>query len=308
MKKIVVLGSINMDLVTFCERAPIGGETLLGKEFRQIPGGKGANQAVAMGKLGAEVTMLGKVGTEGMGDILLSSMKNDGVDVSRIEKVEGVSTGIAKIVVEDNGQNRIIVVPGTNGLVDVEYVERNLDAIAEADILVCQLEIPLETVKYAFQKAKELGKTTILNPAPARVLDAEIIKNSDYIIPNETELETISGEKVDVSLTLDSVEKAAGKLLDAGVKGLLITLGSKGSLYIEREMQTLASAYRVKAVDTTAAGDSFIGGFVRGLAEGMELKECIELGTKVAAISVTRIGAQTSLPTWEEVKNFRGER
>lgn len=308
MKKIVVLGSINMDLVTFCDRAPVGGETLLGKEFRQIPGGKGANQAVAMGKLGSEVTMLGKVGTEGMGDILINSMRNDGVDVSRIEKVHGVSTGIAKIIVEDNGQNRIIVVPGTNGLVDREYVDRNLDIIAAADILVCQLEIPVETVKYAFQKAKELGKITVLNPAPARELDEEIIRNSDYIIPNETELEIISGSKIDISETLDSVEVAAGKLLENGVKGLLITLGSKGSLYIDEEIQIMTPAYKVTAIDTTAAGDSFIGGFVRGMAEMMPLKDCVELGTKVAAISVTRIGAQTSLPTWEEIENFKGER
>lgn len=304
MKKIVVLGSINMDLVTFCERAPRGGETLLGKEFRQIPGGKGANQAVAMGKLGADVTMLGKVGTEGMGEILLNSMEKDGVKTDRIEK-SSVTTGIAKIIVEESGQNRILVVPGANGDVDNAYVDRNIETVKNSDVLVCQLEIPMESVKYAFSKAKEMGKITVLNPAPAAHLDEEIIKNSDYIIPNETELEIITGIKTD---TLEGVKEAAAALLQKGVKGLLITLGSKGSLYIDRDKEIMTPAYKVKAVDTTAAGDSFIGGFVKGLSQGMETEQAIELGTKVAAISVTRIGAQTSLPTEEEVKNFRGER
>ncbi|MGL4404068.1 MAG: ribokinase [Fusobacteriaceae bacterium] len=304
MKKIVVLGSINMDLVTFCERAPRGGETLLGKEFRQIPGGKGANQAVAMGKLGADITMLGKVGTEGMGEILLNSMKKDGVETNKIEK-SSKTTGIAKIIVEENGQNRILVVSGANGDVDNQYVDKNIETIKNSDILVCQLEIPMESVKYAFKQAKEMGKITVLNPAPAAHLDEEIIKNSDYIIPNETELEIITGIKTD---TLEGVKEAALSLLEKGVKGLLITLGSKGSLYIDREREIMTPAYKVKAVDTTAAGDSFIGGFVKGISEGMEIGVAIELGTKVAAISVTRIGAQTSLPTEKEVKNFRGER
>ncbi|MGL4732982.1 MAG: ribokinase [Fusobacteriaceae bacterium] len=304
MKKIVVLGSINMDLVTFCERSPRGGETLFGKEFRQIPGGKGANQAVAMGKLGADVIMLGKVGTEGMGETLLNSMKKDGVKTDKIEK-SSLTTGIAKIIVEENGQNRILVVPGANGDVDNTYIERNIETIKNSDILVCQLEIPIESVKYAFGKAKEMGKITVLNPAPAAHLDEEIIKNSDYIIPNETELEIITGIKTD---TLEGVKEAAASLLQKGVKGLLITLGSKGSLYIDRDREIMTPAYKVKAIDTTAAGDSFIGGFVKGISQGMEIGQAIELGTKVAAISVTRVGAQTSLPTQEEVKNFRGER
>lgn len=304
MKKIVVLGSINMDLVTFCERAPREGETLLGKEFRQIPGGKGANQGVAMGKLGAQVTMLGKVGTEGMGEILLNSMKNDGVESDKIEKSSKV-TGIANIVVEENGQNRILVVSGANGDVDLDYVDRNLEVIKNSDILVCQLEIPMETVKYAFKKAKENGKITVLNPAPAAHLDEEIIRNSDYIIPNETELEIITGIKTE---TMEGVIEAAKSLLSKGVKGLIVTLGSKGSLYVDEKNQIMTPAYKVKALDTTAAGDSFIGGFVKGIGENMAISEAIELGTKVAAISVTRIGAQTSLPTEEEVINFKGER
>ncbi|MGL6168585.1 MAG: ribokinase, partial [Fusobacteriaceae bacterium] len=179
MKKVVVIGSINMDLVTLCERAPRGGETLLGKKFMQIPGGKGANQAVAIGKMMTSVSMLGKVGREGMGDILLKSMKNDRVDVSKIEYCDDM-TGIAQITVEEGGQNRILVVPGANYSVDNQYIDRHIDVIKNCDILLAQLEIPLESVKYSLKKAKEFGKITILNPAPAQKLDAEIISNSDY--------------------------------------------------------------------------------------------------------------------------------
>lgn len=303
MKKIVVIGSINMDLVTICERAPRGGETLLGKKFMQIPGGKGANQAVAMGKMKSPVSMLGKIGREGMGDILLESMKKDGIDISNIEYCDE-TTGIAKIIVEENGQNRIIVVPGANYEVDSSYIDRHLDAIKNCDILVTQLEIPIETVKYSLKKAKEFGKITILNPAPATKLDEEIILNSDYIIPNETELELLSG----MSITDEkSVINAADVLLKKGVKGLIVTLGSKGCMYISKVERKAFPAYRVKAIDTTAAGDSFIGGFVNGLASGLTLEESIDRGTKVAAISVTRIGAQTSIPALEEVLNFKGE-
>lgn len=303
MKKIVVIGSINMDLVTICERAPRGGETLLGKKFMQIPGGKGANQAVTMGKMKSPVSMLGKIGREGMGDILLDSMKKDGIDISNIEYCDE-TTGIAKIIVEENGQNRIIVVPGANYEVDSSYIDRHLDAIKNCDILVTQLEIPIETVKYSLKKAKEFGKITILNPAPATKLDEEIILNSDYIIPNETELELLSG----MSITDEkSVINAADVLLKKGVKGLIVTLGSKGCMYISKVERKAFPTYRVKAIDTTAAGDSFIGGFVNGLASGLNFEESIDRGTKVAAISVTRIGAQTSIPTLEEVLNFKGE-
>lgn len=301
MKKVVVIGSINMDLVTVCERAPRGGETLLGKSFSQIPGGKGANQGVAIGKMETEITMLGKVGREGMGDIVLKSMKENGVDTSQVEYSEN-STGIAKIILEENGENRILVVPGANFDVDIDYIKRKMDIIEKADIVVCQLEIPLETVKFSLKKAKELGKITILNPAPAKELDDEIIKNSDYIIPNETELEILSGLPTD---TEENIEKAALKLIDKGVKGLIVTLGSKGCLYIDKERKFLTPAYKVKALDTTAAGDSFIGGFISGLCNSMNLEDSIQRGVAVAGIAVTRMGAQTSIPTLQEVIEFQ---
>lgn len=303
MKKIVVVGSINMDLVTICERAPRAGETLLGKKFMQIPGGKGANQAVALGKLNSSIFMLGKVGKEGMGDILLNSMEKNGVDISNVEYCDE-ATGIAKIIVEDNGQNRILVVPGANYEVDTFYIDKHLDVIKNSDILVTQLEIPIETVRYSLKKAKELGKITILNPAPAVKLDEEIILNSDYIIPNETELEILSG----IAVTDEkSLVEAATILLDKGVKGLIVTLGSQGCMFINKTERKKFSAYKVKAIDTTAAGDSFIGGFINGLANGLSFDEAINRGTKVAAIAVTRFGAQTSIPNFDEVINFKGE-
>ncbi|MGL5122704.1 MAG: ribokinase [Fusobacteriaceae bacterium] len=304
MKNIIVIGSINMDLVTLCERVPRGGETLFGKEFFQIPGGKGANQAVAMGKLGSQVTMLGKIGNDILGKELLQSMKKNGVNIDNIEKTSG-SSGIAKIIVEKNGENRILVVPGANGKVDIEYINRHIELLKKSDYIVAQLEIPIETVKYVFNKAHELKKITILNPAPAIELDDEIIKYSDYIIPNETELEILSGVKITDD---DSIKIAANILIKKGVKNLIITLGSKGSRIINKELDIFIPAHKVTALDTTAAGDSFIGGFLNGISLGLSLKEAVERGTTVAGISVTRRGAQTSLPTLKEVLEYKGEK
>ncbi|WP_300390966.1 MULTISPECIES: ribokinase [unclassified Fusobacterium] len=301
MKKIVVVGSINMDLVTICNRVPEGGETLFGEEFFQVPGGKGANQAVAIGKLGTDVTMLGKVGKDSFGKDLIEAMKKSGVKTEHIKEGEK-ATGIAKIIVEKNGQNRILVVAGANSEVDREYIDEHLDVIRDCDVLVAQLEIPIETVAYALEKAKEFGKMTILNPAPARELSEDIIRNSDLIIPNESELALMTGMKTD---THEEIKEAGEKLLNLGVKDLIVTLGSKGSLHLNREVCEFHSAYKVKAVDTTAAGDSFIGGLVREL-KGNNLSEAIEFATKVSAIAVTKKGAQTSIPTIEEVENFKG--
>lgn len=303
MKKVVVAGSINMDLVTVCERAPKGGETLFGKEFFQVPGGKGANQAVAIGKLGTQVTILGKIGNDSFGKDLVASMKNSGVNTEYIEN-SASSTGIAKIIVEANGQNRILVVSGANMDVDRAYIDRHIDVINNSDILVTQLEIPIDTVEYVLKKAKEAGKITILNPAPAAQLNDEIIKNSDIIIPNESELGIITGMPAN---TLNEIEAAAQKLLNMGVKELIVTLGSQGSLHLNKKGSTLHSAYKVNAVDTTAAGDSFIGGLVKNI-QSDNLDEAIEFATKVSAITVTRKGAQISIPTIKEVENFKGEK
>lgn len=301
MKKVVVVGSINMDLVTMCQRVPKAGETIFGDRFFQVPGGKGANQGVAMGKLGTKVTMLGKVGEDSFGNDLINSMKNSGVNTDYIERSKN-STGIAKIIVEANGQNRILVVSGANMDVDKEYIDRHIDVIKDADIVVTQLELPLPTVEYVLGKAKEFDKLTILNPAPAEPLNEKIIRSSDIIIPNKTELSFITRMPTD---TDEEIKAACEKLLDIGVKELIVTLGSKGSLHINREKSQFHSAYMVKAIDTTAAGDSFIGGFVKALNKN-NIDEAIEFGTKVSAIAVTRIGAQSSIPTLKEVNEFQG--
>ncbi|MGL4392792.1 MAG: ribokinase [Fusobacteriaceae bacterium] len=300
-KKIVVIGSINMDLVVSCDNIPIGGETVIGKSFEEFPGGKGANQAVALGKLKTEITMLGKIGDDLFGEILLDSMKKNNVITDFIEKDSSTSTGIANIIVESNGQNRIIVIQGANQKVNIDYIDRHINLIKEADYIVTQLEIPKETVAYILKKSKELGKITILNPAPAIKLDDDVIKNCDYLIPNETELEILSGMK---TTDVESIKKAAESLLKKGVKNLIVTMGKDGSIFFSDNEKKIFPAFKVKAVDTTAAGDSYIGGFVSGISSGMSVEKSIKRGTCVAAISVTRKGAQSSLPDLEEVINY----
>lgn len=303
--KILVVGSINMDLVTVTEKTPKIGETVLGRTFSQIPGGKGANQAVAMARLKADVSMIGRVGTDSFGDTLIDGMKKDGLGVEGIEKVEGVSTGIASIVVDDSAHNSIIVVPGANFEITKEDIDRHIDLYKEADIIVHQLETPIDVVAYSMEVSKKIGKTTILNPAPARELSDEMIANVDYLIPNETELELISGMEVK---TDEDVKAASRILMDKGVKKLIVTLGSKGAMYIDENETKVVKAYKVTAVDTTAAGDSFIGGLTTGIAKGLTIEKAMEFATKVGALTVTKAGAQTSLPTLEEVENFGGER
>lgn len=290
-----------MDLVTSVKKVPVGGETTFGENFSQIPGGKGANQAVALGKLGAHVTMLGKVGNDPFADALLNSMNLSNINTKYIDKTNG-ATGIANILVEDSGENRIIVIPGANKQVDKDYIDKNIELIKNSDIILTQLEIPLDTVSYLLALAKKYNKTTILNPAPATKLSDEIIKNSDIIIPNETELEIITNISTN---TLEGIKKAGEKLFQMGVNSLIVTLGSQGSMYMNKNIHKFYSAYKVKAIDTTAAGDSFIGGFLAKL-ENNNIDEAIEFGTKVSALAVTKKGAQTSIPTLDDVEKFKG--
>ncbi|MDU5080359.1 ribokinase [Tissierella carlieri] len=302
MKPIItVVGSMNMDLVIKVNEIPQIGETLLGNELLQIPGGKGANQGVAIAKLNNEIIFLGKVGKDVFGDALIESMKESGVNIEHIEKTDE-STGIAVINVDKYGNNNIIVIPGANGDVDKGYLQRHLIAFEKADIVVFQLEVPLETVKEGLKIARKLGKTTILNPAPAYELDDEIIQNVDILIPNEHELERISKIKV---TDQDSILKAANILLQKGIKQIIVTLGGKGVLYIDINGYKFFEAYKVNVVDTTAAGDSFIGGFVSSYIENGNIEKSIEIGQKTAALAIQKVGAQSSLPTKEEVDNFR---
>lgn len=302
MKNICVIGSLNMDLVVNVDKMPKPGQTIIGSNFKEVPGGKGANQAVAMARLNGNVSMIGKVGEDGFGQTLINSLKNDKVDTTYIKTTKG-ATGVALITVDNNAQNSIVVSPGANFEVKEEDIDNNIEAIKNSDIVVLQLETPLNTIKYALKKSKELNKYTILNPAPALKLDDEIIKNVDLLTPNETELEIISGVSIE---TEEDIQKAAQIMIEKGVKELIVTLGSKGSLYINKEKSIFKKAYKVEAVDTTAAGDSYTGALAVALSKDKNIEEAMDFASKVGALSVLKEGAQSSLPTLEDVENFRG--
>lgn len=302
MKNICVIGSLNMDLVVNVDTMPKPGQTIIGSNFKEVPGGKGANQAVAMARLNGNVSMIGKVGEGGFGQTLINSLKNDKVDTTYIQTSKG-ATGVALITVDKNAQNSIVVSPGANFEVKEDDIDNNIEAIKNSDIVVLQLETPLNTIKYALNKAKELNKYTILNPAPAVKLDDEIIKNVDLLTPNETELEIISGVSIE---TEEDIQKAAQIMIEKGVKELIVTLGSKGSLYINKEKSMFKKAYKVEAIDTTAAGDSYTGALAVALSQDKNIEDAMDFASKVGALSVLKEGAQSSLPTLEDVKNFRG--
>ena len=302
MKNICVIGSLNMDLVVNVDTMPKPGQTIIGSNFKEVPGGKGANQAVAMARLNGNVSMIGKVGEDGFGQTLINSLKNDKVDTTYIQTSKR-ATGVALITVDKNAQNSIVVSPGANFEVKEDDIDNNIEAIKNSDIVVLQLETPLNTIKYALNKAKELNKYTILNPAPAVKLDDEIIKNVDLLTPNETELEILSGVSIE---TEEDIQKAAQIMIEKGVKELIVTLGSKGSLYINKEKSMFKKAYKVEAVDTTAAGDSYTGALAVALSQDKNIEDAMDFASKVGALSVLKEGAQSSLPTLEDVKNFRG--
>ncbi|MDU3802925.1 ribokinase [Paraclostridium bifermentans] len=302
MKKICVIGSLNMDLVVNVDNMPKKGQTLIGSDFKEVPGGKGANQAVAMARLGGDVTMIGKVGTDSFGQTLIDALKNDNVNTTYVHKEDG-PTGVAMITVDKNAENSIVVAPGANFKVKENDIDKNIDAIKNSDIVVVQLETPLETIKYALKSAKELGKYTILNPAPAVKLEDSIIANVDLLTPNETELEILSGVSINCE---DDILKAAQTMIEKGVKELIVTLGSKGSLYINKEISMFKKSYKVDAVDTTAAGDSYTGALSVAFSKGENIEVAMDFASRVGALCVTKEGAQSSLPTLEEVERFRG--
>jgi ribokinase len=288
-----------MDLVTYVTRLPQIGETIIGKDFKQMPGGKGANQADAIAKLGAPVKMLGSIGADALGEALLTSLHQDGVDISQIEHFDGASTGIATITVDSAGHNCIVVTPGANYLFLAEHVHNFQKALADSQIIVTQLEIPLATVRYSLQLAKQLGKKTILNPAPACELDDVLLSCVDLLIPNETELELLSGTSLHNKI---EIINAARSLIKRGVQEVIVTLGEKGCIYVNSERSRSFEAYQVNAVDTTAAGDSFIGGLAVALSEGKQIEEAVSFAMAVAALTVTKKGAQSALPYRDEVE------
>jgi ribokinase len=290
-----------MDLVTRASRLPRAGETLIGQTFSTVPGGKGANQAVASARLGADVSMIGCVGTDAYGTQLRDALRVEGIDCQAVSSVEG-SSGVALIVVDDSSQNAIVIVAGSNGELTPASLQAFDAVLQAADVIVCQLEVPMATVGYALERGRELGKTVILNPAPASApLPAEWYASIDYLIPNESEASALTGVTVD---SLDSAKVAALQLIQAGAGKVIITLGAQGTLFTDGQVFEHLVAPKVKAVDTTAAGDTFVGGFAAALANGKSEAEAIRFGQVAAALSVTRAGAQPSIPTLHDVQGF----
>ena len=292
---IYVLGSINMDMVARVPRMPVGGETLTADKYYVNPGGKGANQAVAIAKLGGKVAMIGKVGSDETGDALKNNLKAMGVDESMVTRAD-VPSGIAMIIVE-GGENRIILYKGANHSVTKADVDEGLKNAKPGDALVMQLEIPLETVTYAAAVAKQKGMLVLLNPAPAVPLGEELLKNVDIIAPNETETEILTGVGLDSDV---HIALAVKKLYQLGVKRVIITMGSRGSIVAEGQTITPVEPRKVKAVDT--AGDTFVGATVLRYLDGDTLEDAARFASVASSITVTREGAAQSIPTLEEVK------
>jgi ribokinase len=297
---VAVVGSLNMDLVARASRLPQPGETLAGRSFAQVPGGKGGNQAVAAARLGAQVAMLGRVGADANGVQLRAGLEAEQIDCAALETSTTAPTGVALIIVDDGSQNAIVIIAGSNGEVTPDTIARHEAVLAAADVVVCQLETPPDAVRAVLAAARRLGKTVVLNPAPATgPLPADWLPLIDYLIPNETEAAMLTGLPVG---TPEEAATAAAALRRAGARNVLVTLGAQGVLAVldDGPPQHFA-APRVAAVDTAAAGDTFIGGFAAQLAQGAALGDAIRFGQRAAALSVTRAGAQPSIPTRAEL-------
>ncbi|PKU22807.1 ribokinase [Telmatospirillum siberiense] len=292
-KSIVVVGSLNMDLVLRVSRAPAAGETLMGRQFSVVPGGKGANQAVACARLGAPVTLIGSLGADAFGAQLRQAMAGDGIDTTHVVTDDRSATGVAMIQVDDDGQNRIVVVSGANATLEPIHVDAASAAIDRAALMILQLEVPLATVEHAVDRAVRAGLPVLLNPAPVLALPDRLWPKIDYLIPNESEASALAGIPV---TDPSSAMEAAWILRSRGVRHVLVTLGRQGVVIVGPDDARHLAARSVQAVDTTAAGDTFIGGVAVGLREGMTLWEAADLGQRAAALCVTRHGAQPAIP------------
>lgn len=299
--RVVVVGSLNMDLVVRSARMPRPGETILGGEFHTVPGGKGANQAVAAARLGAQVSMVGRLGDDAFGNELLQNLSAAGIDHEHVLRDAGSATGVALIVVDDAGQNSIVVASGANMSLAPSDVDAAAATLANADVLLLQLESPVETVTRAAQLAREHGVTVILNPAPARPLPGEILALVDVLVPNETETALLSGLPVGND---EEALAASAALRAAGTGTIILTLGERGALLADATATRLFPAFEVEPVDTTAAGDAFLAGLAVALAEGRSLAEAVQWGNAAGALATTRFGAQTSLPERQAVEQL----
>jgi len=300
MSKIVVVGSSNTDLITTVKNFPAAGETIVGKSFLQAMGGKGANQAVAAHKSGGDVKFIACLGTDANGQNTLKYFQEMGLDVSSALLVEDAPSGTAIILVDENGENCIVVTPGSNNLLLPDYIHKIEDDIAACDMVLMQMEIPYDTIKTVCELARKHRKTVMLNVAPARRLDEELLKTIDILIVNEIEAEMVSGLKIDET----GEEAVVDKLLELGAKTVVLTLGKQGCLLKNSREFYLVPAFRVKAIDTTAAGDTFCGALAARLTRGESWEQALMFATAASAICVTRMGAQPSIPAEEMVNEF----
>ena len=309
MPNILVVGSLNMDLVVQMPAIPRPGETLLGGRFATFPGGKGANQAVAAARLGSHVSMVGRVGGDVFGEQMLQIIKEEGIDAHFIGIDPRSATGVALITVDSQGQNSISVASGANFTLTVEEVRQAWKQISEVNLLVMPLETPMETIQLAAQIAKERRTRVVLNPAPAQDLDENFLRMIDVIVPNESETERLTGRPIK---SLEDARNAGIELLKRGAGSVVLTLGKRGALLVEGTLEKPVfehiPAFSVPVVDTTAAGDAFVGALATGLGEGLSLASAARFANSVAALSVTRPGAQPSLPYRAEVEKFLREK
>jgi ribokinase len=293
---IVVVGSINMDLVVRAPHLPRPGETILGSDFKTFPGGKGANQAVAAARLGGRVKMIGRVGGDAFGAQLLQTLRDDCVDTTFVQRDAAAPSGVALITVEDAGQNTIVVASGANVRVTPADVDAAAAAFAGASVLLLQLECPLPAVRHAIEVARQQQVRVILNPAPSQPLDAQLLSQVDYLVPNQIELALLT--------QTNSLEEGVQRLRALGVKQVVVTLGGDGVAVFDDDQAYQLAPHQVDVVDTTAAGDAFVGGFAVALVEGKSTRAAAEWGNAAGALAVTRAGAQPSLPARAELHEF----
>jgi len=299
--KIVVVGSSNTDMVIKLERLPAPGETIIGEEFLMAAGGKGANQAVAAAKLGGDITFIARVGSDVFGKQAIQNFQNEGINTDFIIADKENASGVALIYVDKKGENTIAVASGANSKLSIEDVKAAEHEIRNADLMLLQLEIPLETVRYAAQLALEAGVKVVLNPAPAKELDETLLRTITILTPNESEAELLTGIKVDDE---KSAIRAAEVLKERGVSEIVITMGAKGSFLMRDNKAVLIPTKKIKAIDTTAAGDAFNGALSYALAKKETLDKAVRFANLVGALSATKLGAQPSMPTYDEVIHF----
>ena len=299
MKRVVVVGSFVMDLVVWADRRPVKGESILGDDFAMFPGGKGANQAVAAARLGADVAMIGRLGQDAFGDMFLQVLSEERINSEYVVRDSSEGTGVGTPVIDSDGDNSIIMIPRANKRLSIEDINKASKALEQCDVLLLQLEVPVEASIRAAEIAHKAHAKVILDPAPARNIPEELFPLIDIIMPNEVEFQMLTGNSAD---TLESVKKGAGILMDKGIEVIIVTVGPRGAFVVEEGHARQVPAWPVdKVVDTTGAGDAFAGAFAVALAGGMDISDSVDLAVKAGAYSVTKAGAIPSMPSLSDL-------